>query len=253
MRTGIAVEALTVGVNNRGPRLLHEVSFRLAEGERKALVGRSGSGKSLIAASVMRLLRPPLTVRGGRVLLDGVDLFQLDPKAMRSQRGPGIFLLFQSPGSALNPCAKVRSQVLRVAGRRHGRQAEQRSEEALAAVGLQEAASQYPFELSGGMRQRVLIAMAMVLEPRVLIADEPTTGLDPLTQQEVLTGIDALLSRTGASLLFITHDLRAAGVLCRDAIVLDQGVVVAEGTWEQLRLAGDAATAILNAARSVDQ
>jgi len=253
MQTGLIVEALTVGIGNSGPRLLHEVSFRLGQGERKALVGRSGSGKSLIAASLMRLLRPPLMVRGGNVLLDEVDLFQLDQTAMRDQRGAGIFLLFQSPGSALNPCARVRAQIVRVAVRRHGRQAEQRSEEALAAVGLAEAAGQYPFELSGGMRQRVLIAMAMVLEPRVLIADEPTTGLDPLTQQEVLAGIDALLSRTGASLLFISHDLRAAGVLCRDAIVLEQGVIVAEGAWDRLPRAGVGAAAILNAARSVDQ
>ncbi|MBK9169022.1 MAG: ABC transporter ATP-binding protein [Bryobacterales bacterium] len=247
----LIVEGLSVTVGPGGPRLLDNVSFQVADGQRRALVGRSGSGKSLIAASVMRLLRPPVVASAGRVLLDGTDLLLLDREAVRGQRGQGVFLLFQSPGSALNPCVTVEVQVRRAAARRDAATANERADEALATVGLREAARHYPFELSGGMRQRVLIAMALVLEPRVLIADEPTTGLDPLTQAEVLAGIDAFLRRTGASLLFITHDLRAAGVLCQGAVVLDQGKVVAEGSWDALRGSGTAADALVDAARRV--
>jgi ABC-type glutathione transport system ATPase component len=116
---------------------------------------------------------------------------------------------------------------------------------------LSTAADRYPFELSGGMRQRALAAMALVLQPRLLIADEPTTGLDPQTQREALSCIDLLLHRTGASLLFITHDLRAASVLCPSAIVLDRGSVAAEGSWEQLWSDGTARE-FLGAARGLE-
>jgi ABC-type glutathione transport system ATPase component len=102
------------------------------------------------------------------------------------------------------------------------------------------------------MRQRVLVAMALVLQPRLLIADEPTTGLDPQTQNEVLSSIDVLLERTGASLLFITHDLRAAGVLCSDAMILDGGRIVAEGSWDALQSRDEAACGFLRAARSLE-
>lgn len=248
----LLVEELSVQAGSGGPRLLREVSFSLAAGERRALVGRSGAGKSLVAASLIRLLRPPLVVTGGRAVLDGVDLLSLDPRRMRAQRGTGIFLLFQSPGSALNPCWDIRTMVTQAAERRGRKDAARRADQALLEVGLAGAARRYPFELSGGMRQRVLIAMALALQPRLLIADEPTTGLDPQTQNEVLSAMDMLLKRTGASLLFITHDLRAAGVLCPAAFVLDRGGIVAEGPWDALRSAAGAARGFLKSARSLE-
>lgn len=248
----LIVKGLSVRAGPAGTQLLRDVSFSLAAGERRALVGRSGAGKSLVATSLIRLLRPPLVVTGGRAILDGRDLLSLDQRSMRAQRGTGIFLLFQSPGSALNPCWDLRTLVTRAAERRRREDAPRRAEQALLEVGLAEAADRYPFELSGGMRQRVLVAMALVLQPRLLIADEPTTGLDPQTQNEVLSSMDMLLNRTGASLLFITHDLRSAGVLCPDAIVIDRGSVVAEGSWEALRWRDEAARGFLKAARSLE-
>jgi peptide/nickel transport system ATP-binding protein len=248
----LIVEGLSVHADSGGPQLLREVSFSLATGERRALVGRSGAGKSLVAASLIRLLRPPLVVTGGRAVLDGLDLLGLDQRRMRAHRGTGVFLLFQSPGSALNPCWDLRTLVTRAAERRNGKDAPQRAEQALLEVGLAQAADRYPFELSGGMRQRVLIAMALVLQPRLLVADEPTTGLDPQTQNEVLSSVDVLLQKTGASLLFITHDLRAAGVLCPAAFVLDRGRIVAEGSWGALRSRGNDARGLLESARSLE-
>jgi ABC-type glutathione transport system ATPase component len=248
----LVVEGLSVHAGSGGPQLLRGVSFSLATGERRALVGRSGAGKSLVAASLIRLLRPPLVVTGGKAILDGTDLLSLDQRRMRAQRGTGIFLLFQSPGSALNPCWDLRTLVTQAAERRNRKDARQQTEQALQEVGLANAADRYPFELSGGMRQRVLIAMALVLQPRLLIADEPTTGLDPQTQSEVLSSMDMLLERTGASLLFITHDLRAAGVLCPEAMVLDSGRIVAQGPWEELRSGEAAACGFLKAARSLE-
>jgi len=246
----LTIEGLTVCAGSNGPALLHDVSCALEAGQRRALVGRSGAGKSLIATSLMRLLRPPLGVVGGKAVLDGVDLLSLDERSMRAQRGPGLFLLFQGSGSALNPCLTLRTAVGRAAERRWKEAANERAEEALAEVGLADAMHRYPFELSGGMRQRALVAMALTLEPRLLIADEVTTGLDPVTQRETLASIDLLLEKTKASLLFITHDLRAAGALCPDAIVLDGGRVVAEGAWEALR-DNAAAQELFKAARSL--
>ncbi len=247
----LTVEGLTVSAGSRGPELLNDVSFALEAGQRRALVGRSGAGKSLVAASLIRLLRPPLLVTAGKMVLDGLDLLSLDERSMRTQRGTGIFLLFQSSGSALNPCLTLRAAVTRAAVRRSAEDAPRRGDEALAALGLAGAVHRYPFELSGGMRQRALVAMAMALEPRLLVADEVTTGLDPLTQRETLASIDLLLEKTKASLLFITHDLRAAGALCQDAIVLDRGRVVAEGSWDALRR-NEAASPFLDAARSLE-
>jgi len=249
----LVVDSLTVRVGPDGPALLRDVSFTLGHGERRALVGRSGAGKSLIAATTLRLLQAPLVAASGSVSLNGIDLLRLDSRSMREQRGRGVFWLFQSTGSALNPCMDVQTHVLRAAKRRGGPGADRAAATAIDAVGLSAAARKYPFELSGGMRQRVLIAMAMVLEPQVLIADEPTTGLDPLTQGEVLSALHTLLQRTGASLLFITHDMRAAGVLCSDAIVLDRGAVAAAGPWRTLAESGPAARALVDAARGVER
>lgn len=247
----LAVEDLTVRAAAAGPALLHGVSFSIEAGGRRALVGSSGAGKSLVATTLIRLLRPPLVVTGGSAVLDGVDLLRLDEQAMRAQRGAGVFLLFQSSGSALNPCLTLRTAVRRAAARRTPQDAAERADAALEEVGLADAAQRYPFELSGGMRQRAMVAMALTLEPRLLIADEPTTGLDPLTQREALASIDLLLAKTGASLLFITHDLRAAGALCQDAVVLDRGRVVAEGSWEALQQV-EAAGHLLRAAGSLE-
>jgi ABC-type glutathione transport system ATPase component len=225
---GLVIDRLTVARDGR--RLLDRVSLRVLPGQRLAIVGESGSGKSLLASTILRILRPPVRVTEGTIAVDGLDLLSLDAGAMRQHRGLTVFLVFQSHGPVLNPCLSVFTQVVRAAARRAPADARERTAAAFTMLGLPaDAARRYPFEISGGMRQRVMIAMALVMEPRILIADEPTTGLDPLTQRDVLRAIDVMMTRTGASVLLVTHDLRAAGVLCRDAIVLHQGRVVAEG------------------------
>jgi len=254
----LKVEGLTVSVGGPGPTLLEDVSFDLPPGNRLALLGTSGSGKSVTASALLRLLRPPLVVTSGRVLVDDVDLYGLDGRSMREHRGRSLFMIFQSPGTALNPCTNILTQVRRAAERREPSRAAALTiaAQALDAVGLNlRQGLQFPFELSGGMQQRVLVAMALALEPRVLLADEPTTGLDSLAQREVLRALEVMLERTGASLLFITHDLRAANVLCRNAMVLDRGRLVAKGPLSDFLTGqhGPAAHALARSAAEADR
>lgn len=233
MTPRLAIERLSVGTDEQ--RVIDDVTLSLTAGARHAIVGESGAGKSLTAAAILRLLRPPLRVTGGAVRLDGVDLLRLDGAALRAQRGTGVFAIFQNPATALNPCARIETQVRRAAARHDRLDATDRAAAALDAVRLPRPSwRQYPSMLSGGMQQRVLVAMALVLRPRVLIADEPTTGLDPVTQRDVLGHLERALDTTGASLLFITHDLRAAGVLCRDVSVMAAGRITASGAMADL-------------------
>ncbi len=233
----LRVDSLTVRVGTGGALAVRDVSFAMEAGERLAVVGRSGAGKSVLGTGVAGLLRAPLRVESGTVTLNG------QPVVRRS-----VFYLFQNPGAALSPCVPIVDQVRRAAGGRG--EARQVAMEALATVGLEGAAQRYPFQLSGGMRQRVLMAMALAMRPLLLIADEPTTGQDPVTQSEILECLDRSLLGTGAALLFITHDVRAAARMCPRAMVMDRGEVAACSTWAGLK--GSAAGAeLVQAIRSL--
>ena len=223
----LAVEKLTVAFP--GQIAVRETSFVIAPGETLALVGKSGCGKSVTAFSVMRLLPPNAKVESGRILFDGTDLLALSPAEMRAVRGKQISLIQQEPMTSLNPVLSIGLQISEVV-RRHEkvsrRQARSRAVELLDLVSIPDAhrrIDDYPHNLSGGMRQRVMIAMAVACHPKLLIADEPTTALDVTMQAQVLDLLDDLRHRLGMAVLLITHDLgvvaqwadRIVGDVCR--------------------------------------
>ncbi|MHB1930914.1 MAG: ABC transporter ATP-binding protein, partial [Acidimicrobiales bacterium] len=189
------------------------VSFRLERGEMLGLVGESGCGKSITGLSVIGLLPPGGRITGGSVRLDGRELVGLDDRAMQEVRGDDIGMIFQDSSSALNPTKTIGWQVAEaVRLHRHlgGKEAIERAVEALASVGVprpRERIDDYPHQLSGGLRQRVMIAMALVCEPRVLIADEPTTALDVTIQAQILHLLDRLRAERGMAVLLVTHDM----------------------------------------------
>jgi oligopeptide transport system ATP-binding protein len=198
-----------------------DVSFDIAPGETLALVGESGSGKSVTAMTILRLLpTPPARIERGEVLFEGHDLRKLDERAMRAVRGDRIAMIFQEPMSSLNPALRIGFQVgepLNVHRRTPWKRALDRATELLASVGLPDAqarARSYPHQFSGGMRQRAMIAMALACEPRLIIADEPTTALDVTVQAQILDLLKELAQRANSALLLITHDL---GVVARYA------------------------------------
>jgi peptide/nickel transport system ATP-binding protein len=204
-------------------RAVDGVSFTVDAGRVLGLVGESGCGKSVTALSLLRLVAPPGRIVGGEVWLDGRNLLALDESDMRRVRGAGIAMIFQEPMTSLNPVFTVGSQIAE-AVRLHRpvsrRAAWDRAVELLDEVGIADAlrrAHAYPHQLSGGMRQRVMIAMAISCEPRVLVADEPTTALDVTIQAEILELLRGLRERHGMALLLITHDL---GVVAEEADAL---------------------------------
>jgi peptide/nickel transport system ATP-binding protein len=207
----LSVEKLTVAFP--GQIAVRETSFAIAPGETLALVGESGCGKSVTAFSVMRLLPPNARVASGRILFDGTDLLALSPAEMRKVRGKQISLIQQEPMTSLNPVLSIGLQISEVV-RRHEKisrkAARARAIELLDLVSIPDAhrrIDDYPHNLSGGMRQRVMIAMAVACHPKLLIADEPTTALDVTTQAQVLDLLDDLRHRLGMAVLLITHDL----------------------------------------------
>jgi peptide/nickel transport system ATP-binding protein len=188
------------------------VSFDLLAGERLGLVGESGSGKSTIALSLMRLIRPPGRIEGGEVLLDGVNLAGLSEERMRRLRLAAIALVAQGAMNSLNPVLRVRAQIadaLRDHGERlAGRALEARVAELLGRVGLRpEVAGMFPHELSGGMKQRVCIAIAISLRPKVIIADEPTSALDVVVQRQIIETLEQAQETIGASIIVVGHDM----------------------------------------------
>lgn len=219
-----AMEAKGLTVTAPGGTLLDALSFTIAPGERVGLIGQSGSGKSLTAAVLCGLLRPPLRLTTGTLILNGTSM-QANPRHWREVRGRQIFQIFQSPASALTPARRIGPQLretARIAGA-----PSTRITEALDQVGLsQTVTGQFPYQLSGGMKQRVLIAMALILRPTILIADEPTTGLDVLTEGEVLDALRDMLDETSAALLFISHDLRAVQAVADRVLVMEGGKLV---------------------------
>jgi oligopeptide/dipeptide ABC transporter ATP-binding protein len=207
-------------------------SLSIAPGEVVGLVGESGSGKSVSAMAILRLLRPPARILGGRIVFEGRDLFALTEEEMREVRGARISMVFQSPRTSLNPLLPVGRQIERLLALHGGaapRQARQRAIAMLAEVGIAEPdrrAGQYAHQLSGGMCQRVMIAMALATSPRLLIADEPTTGLDVSIAAQILDLLRDLGRRTGAAILLITHDLGVVAKLCDRVVVMHAGQTV---------------------------
>ncbi|MBD3626192.1 MAG: ABC transporter ATP-binding protein [Rhodobacteraceae bacterium] len=214
----------------KGPEIVRDVSFRIEPGEILALVGESGSGKSLTSLALMGLLPPALRVTGGKVLLDGTDITHLAPH-QRVRRNCGkLAMVFQEPMTSLNPVLRIGEQI-EEAVRVHDPDATpaSRARELLDMVRIPDAAHQlraYPHELSGGMRQRVMIAIALACRPQVLIADEPTTALDVTVQRQVLGLIRDLCDRLGVGVLFITHDLGVVAQLSDRVAVMYSGKLV---------------------------
>ena len=222
-------------------RAVDGVSFRVNRGETLAIVGESGCGKSVTSLSIMRLIAsPPGRIVRGRVLFEGHDLLQLPEPAMRKVRGNAISMIFQEPMTSLNPVLTIGRQIAEALVLHRGssrEQAAQRTVELLRLVRISEAerrASQYPHELSGGMRQRVMIAMALACEPRLLIADEPTTALDVTIQAQILDLMRELQRKTGAAIVLITHDLGVVAEMAERVVVMYAGRKVEEAPVAEL-------------------
>lgn len=229
----LSTRNLTVAIPG-APPLLEGLTFDLMPGERVGLVGESGCGKSLTAAALCGLLRPPLAVRAGSVRLDGQELLNATAKTWRRARGNRIFQIFQSPGTALTPARRIRPQLVETA-RIAGTDPDVVVPAAFDSVALEHRVGDFfPYQLSGGMKQRVLIAMALILRPRVLIADEPTTGLDVLTERDVLAALNGMADETGASVLFISHDLRAVREVANRVLVMEAGRLVEDAPIDDL-------------------
>ena len=209
------------------------VSFSL-DRERLGIVGESGSGKTMTGRAVLRLIRPPGRIEADRMVFDGQDLMQASERDMRALRGKRIGMVMQDPKYSLNPVMTVGDQLTEGLRRRDGlgrRDAEAKAIAALTAVHIRDPArvmEAYPHELSGGMGQRVMIAMMLIPEPDLLIADEPTSALDVTVQAEVLSILDGLVRERGMGLIFISHDLRLVARFCDRVLVMYKGKVVEE-------------------------
>src|SRR5579875_1879888 len=219
-----------------GPvRAVNHVYLDLHAGEIVALVGESGCGKTTLALSILQLLPSPGRITEGRILFAGRDLRYLDDDALRRLRGSEIAMIFQDPVSGLNPVLPIGRQVEEILANHLDIPKQERRRRAidlLRQVGLSEPeriAKQYPFQLSGGMCQRVMIAMATALNPRVLIADEPTSALDVTVQAQILAELDALRRQRGTGILLITHDLGVVAQMADDVAIMYAGAVVESG------------------------
>ncbi|WP_119422812.1 ABC transporter ATP-binding protein [Desertibaculum subflavum] len=222
-------------------RAVDRVSFALKAGETLAIVGESGCGKSITALSLLRLIPdPPGRIVGGKVVLEGTDLLSLSEPAMRKVRGNRVSMIFQEPMTSLNPVLTVGRQISQALMMHQGMSkaaAMERAVEMLRLVKVPEPAQrvkEYPHQLSGGMRQRVMIAMALSCNPRVLIADEPTTALDVTIQAQILDLILELQNQLGTAVILITHDLGVVAETAQRVIVMYAGRKVEEATVEEL-------------------
>jgi peptide/nickel transport system ATP-binding protein len=234
---GLCVDLAT----DAGPvRLLDDIGFDVGAGETVAIVGESGSGKSLTSLAILGLLAPGLRVSSGEIVfrrLGGasLDLAAADERTLRGVRGAGVSMIFQEPMSALNPSFSIGAQIaetIRLHQRASKADARDRAEALLAKVGIAEPArrlSEYPHQLSGGMRQRAMIAMAIACQPALLIADEPTTALDVTTQAQVLLLLRALQAESGLGLIFITHNLALVPTVADRVVVMYAGQIVETG------------------------
>ncbi|WP_127130231.1 ABC transporter ATP-binding protein [Georgenia sp. SYP-B2076] len=236
-RKGLEVEGLTVELRTpRGEmRVVDDVSFSVRPGETLALLGESGCGKSMTALAVSGLLDPVAQVAGGQARLDGTDVLALSRRARRRLAGPGMAIVFQDALTALNPVQTVGAQLsepFRIHERLSRRQARERAVELMERVGIPEPRTRlraYPHQFSGGMRQRLLIAMAVALNPTVLIADEPTTALDVTVQAQIMALLRDLRAERQMALILITHDLAVVAEEADHVAVMYAGKVVETG------------------------
>ncbi|WP_127752995.1 ABC transporter ATP-binding protein [Devosia sp. 1566] len=236
-------------IETAGPhptRLVDGLSFTLERGKTLCIAGESGSGKSLTALSLMRLLGPGLRVSSGTALLDGQDLLKLTPEQIRQVRGRRLGMIFQEPMTSLNPIQTVGQQLgeaINAHQRLSAADTARRARELLDQVQIPEPArrlKQHPFELSGGMRQRVMIAMALAQSPDLIIADEPTTALDVTVQAQILALLRKLQADTGTAIILITHDMGVVAEMADDVLVMRKGVMVESGTVRQMFLSPQA-------------
>ncbi len=225
-------------------RAVDGISFQIMPGETLGIVGESGCGKSVTSLSIMRLLdMPPAEIPTGEILFEGRDLLQLPDEEMRKVRGNDIAMIFQEPMTSLNPVFTVGDQIAEAVILHQGlskKTAWDKAIESIKSVGInnpERRVKQYPHELSGGMRQRVMIAMALSCDPKLLIADEPTTALDVTIQAQILELIRDVQDRTGAALMLITHDLGVVAETVKDVVVMYAGRIVEEGSVEEVLLA----------------
>ena len=255
----LKVENLSIHFEDRSEKeeVVKNVSFAVEAGDILGIVGESGSGKTMTALTIAGLLKKHAVLDGGRIWLDDTDLLTLSEKEMRRIQGNEVGMIFQEPMTALNPTMRIGKQVeeaLLLHDRPWGREGRKESGAAagkkmtkaerrqLALRALEEVELEnpgelyrkYPYELSGGMRQRVMIAAAMVCRPKLLIADEPTTALDVGTQESILNLLKKLNRKYGMSILFISHNLRVVNTLCSRVLVMKDGQTVEEGDCREI-------------------
>lgn len=228
----LEIRGLSARLKDSRHRLLRDVSISVPAGTVRGLVGESGAGKSMIGKAVLGILPKAVEIEGGEIMLDGQDLLKLSPRERRHVTGRKMAMIPQDPLTALNPSRRIGPQItdrlVDILGW-DKRRATSRATEMLEEVRIPEPTRimrLYPHELSGGMRQRVLIAAAFVAEPRLIVADEPTTALDVTVQKQILRLISELQSRHGTALLFVTHDLGVVSKVCDSLSVLYAGKVV---------------------------
>ncbi|MCF8887786.1 ABC transporter ATP-binding protein [Priestia megaterium] len=234
----LAVSFKTYG---REVQAVRGVNFHLNKGETLAIVGESGSGKSVTSQTIMRLIpMPPGRIKSGEMLFDGIDLAKKTDKEMEAIRGKDIGMIFQDPMTSLNPTMKVGAQIGEVVIK-HSKvskaEAKKRAVELLTLVGIpfpEQRVNQYPHEFSGGMRQRVVIAMALASNPKLLIADEPTTALDVTIQAQILELMKDIQKKTDTSIIFITHDLGVVANVADRVAVMYAGQIVEMGTVDEV-------------------
>ena len=236
----LEVQDLTVTFDVEGKppvEAVRGVSFTLDTGERLGLVGESGCGKSTTLFALMGLLPPNATV-GGRILLDGEDILAKGEETMRPHRWTDLAMVFQGAMNAFNPVKTIGSQIveaMEVHGRAEGKAAKARAKELLELVGIPgDRSGRYPHEFSGGMRQRAALAMALANQPRILLADEPTTALDVMVQAQILELLEDLTRDLGLTLVLVTHDLPLVTETCERAAIMYAGEIVEEGSTSVL-------------------
>ena len=221
-------------------KAVNGVSFNLDHGKVLGIVGESGSGKSVTAYSIMQILASTGRIVGGSILLDGQELVGAGERVMKTVRGNRVSIIFQDPMTSLNPTYTIGHQLMeaiRLHTNRNKAQSRERAIEMLRLVNINEPEKrmkQYPYEFSGGMRQRIMIAMALACEPDILIADEPTTALDVTIQAQILELMKSLQEELGMAIILITHDLGVVAQMCDEVIVMYAGSICEQGTADEI-------------------
>lgn len=239
----LVVEDLRTSFHTRAGtvRAVDSVSFQIGRGKILGLVGESGSGKTVAGFSILRIVDPPGRIDGGRILFAGRDLLTLPEPEMRRLRGARIAMVFQDPMMTLNPVLRIDTQMIEAVRAHHPEvdreEARRRARDALGQVGIpaaEERLAAYPHQFSGGMRQRVAIAIAILNKPDLIIADEPTTALDVTIQGQILSEVQKLCRNSGTALLWITHDLSVVASLADEVCVMYAGKIVEQGSVDDV-------------------